>query len=586
MKKMKFEQVAKEIIKKSIRSAVCIDDMFEQPYMTTDAILERNKELSERDMAPAELKKKLPGLLHSSFREKGACDLDIYNFKSLEESWFPEFMLNNKDLMVIDWELEGKGQFKSTIEILKQAIEVNEFPNIPFIIIYTYRPKEDFQLIIQEILSDFNFFGINKETVKQDLFENIKSSFDGCFEEELEEDLVQSWLETVGGKLFEYWHHTRSEIRQELFLEMVDEFNDVFEILDVKKGKATKKLKNALICTFGETIEKAIEQLYYLSLEGRNEKRFDVYRINSPVLGVKINDSILTIFSKDEGEGEGVRPEEVFDTFSDFVCNDPHNFLTLLGIEMKDKLRDDLYKIGNNISALDERAFFHHFNNYKKRSPTYKNEFFDFLLKSWTTEIEFYNYNNLPLVFQTVDIYASDHKYDKLKGADIKKELGDLVLKLSTVQIIKRLETSPTLRFGDILQMKRQEDSADEYLLCITPACVCMDACKKVDNNFYFIKSSSVKPFVDSSAAKEIETEYYSVIKPGKEVLAIKWECKPFTLYIANNNLNELKSIYCNDSIVLEYITTSKENFTQRIANKSFTYGTSIGIDLPNIKFG
>jgi hypothetical protein len=146
---------------------------------------------------------------------------------------------------------------------------------------------------------------------------------------------------------------------------------------------------------------------------------------------------------------------------------------------------------------------------------------------------------------------------------------------------LDRFKRDNKIRFGDIFKIENLSDE-EEYILSITPHCVCLDACK-IDNNFYFIKSESVSTNL-SSALKKIEIEHYSFINSDSELKAIKWgECKPFTSYIKQNDLENLVTYYMDKKIDLKYITTLKENFAQRIANKSFNYGMSIGIDLPNL---
>jgi hypothetical protein len=576
---MSFREVAKGILKKSIRSAVCIDDMFEQPYMLSEEIEARNKELTARDGRNVALDNKIPKALYSSFRETGICDLDIYNFKSLEDSWHPEYMLNNKDLMVIDWELEGQGNYHSTIKILNEAIQNNNHTNVPFVIIYTYEPKEHFQFIMEEVVSNFHPIK-DIDSVISELFSKLEIDFEGYFEDDFFEDDFTEWLDQQRNKFFEFWKETSSKIRSKVLKEVIDSFNNNFSVVKNKSHKTERKFLNVLKKHFSlDDQDKSIEQLYYLNINNKNEGTFRFDRINSTAIGVKVNNTILTLFSKEKSPGEGVKPEDVFNSFSDLVCNDPHNFLSLLSLEMKDRLRDDLTLISDKISSLDERAFFHHMNSYKSRSGNFKNEFFEFLLRGWVDEIETYNFNNLPEVFSVVEEYAQTHEYEELDGNKFKNEIGELGLKLSTVEINDRLERTPTLMFGDIL-IDRQ---TNEYYLCITPACVCVDAYKKVDNNFYFIKSSDVKQFEKSSAAKNIEIEYYSIVKDSSTLFAIKWECKPFTLYIENNDLKNIKSYYSCKPIELEYVTTTKENYAQRIANESFNYGTSIGIDLPHL---
>lgn len=577
---MTYEQIAKKIIKKSIRSAICIDDRFEQPYMTPDEVNQRNEELTARDNTT--LDKVLPKNLHSSFRQVGQCDLDIYNFKTLAESWHPNHMLNNKDLMVIDWELDGNNGFSSTIQILQHTIETNEYSNVPFIIIYTSKPEADFGFIINSIISYFNPFGVNRGTILNFFCENLLKAFEGCFSEIPDYETIKDFIDTIGVKLFEYWKTNNTNARELIINEVLKEFDQHFDVLDSKKPKIGTKLSTCLKSTFGEEKE-LFESLYYLSIDFKGNANFSVNRIGSIDIGFKINNSVLTIFSKDHGAGEGVKPEEVFETFSNLLCKDPHNFLTILSIEMRDKLRDDSYKIGDKISSLDERAFFYHLGNYKLRSTNYKNEFFDFLLKSWTNEIDAYNINQTPEIFNSIEEYVNDKNLskDEIKGHEIQQQLADLAIKLSTVDIYNRINKDSKIRFGDIF---RATDPNREpcYFLCITPQCVCVDPSKKVDDNLFFIKAENVSPKL-ASALKEMEIGYYSLIKDNVN-LALKWgECKPFTMWIRDNDIKKLKAKYTYYDIDLTYITSLKENFAQRLSNKAFGYGISIGIDLPHL---
>jgi len=580
---MSYQEVAKIIVRESIRSAICLDDMFEQPYMTKDDIEQRNGELSKREKKPIALNRELPRKLYNSFRVLGECDLEVYNFKSIAESWHPMHMLNNKDLMVLDWELEGKGNYQSSIQILRDAISTNDYHSIPFIIIYTYRPKEDFVPILEELLENFNPFPEKeKEVIFDTLFNSVIEAFEGCFDTEIDRDTFIEAFEGIRIKLMEYWKNTNGHIRDQIFSEICSVLNDELQILDSKKPKTNTKLKKALKQTFDATPEKCIELLFYLMCDSTNDDDYSVSRIDSTNFGFKINNSLLTLFSKDEDGSEGVKPEEVFETFSDLVCNDPNNFLTLLSIEMKNKLKDDFCKIGKKISSFDERAFFHHLNSYKERSENYKNEFFDFLLANWTSEIEAYNLNQTPLVFSEIDSYIDARKLHTIDKNGIKQQLADLVVSLSTTNPLKRLEKDPQIRFGDIFRAEREVENST-YFLSLTPKCVCVDAFNKVQNNYFFIKSENVSEDL-KSALEKMQTEYYSIIRDNDKNLSIKWgECKLFTSWIKDNDFSKLKTKFADIEYNLVYVTTLKETYAQRIANKAFGYGLSIGIDLPHL---
>lgn len=577
-----FSDVAKSIIKRSIKSAICIDDQFEQPYMSSDEIRIRNQELSDRDNAPIQLNSLIPKELYRSFRVNGICDLDIYNFKNLDESWRPNYMLNNKDLLIIDWELDGKDGYKSTLEIISQAISPNDYFTIPFIIIYTAKPAADFKQIIEELLTNFNPYSDCRKNSIKEFFEKFLLAFTGCFDEVPTIDVMEDFLRDNKQVLYEYWAFIGTDKVEEAYANVCYAINSYFSIKDNKTAKTPTKLKVALENTY-EDRSVGLEKLFYISIESNVRSNFLVKRIKSSGIGIKINSSVITIFSKDSTKGEGFKPEEVFDAFSDLISKDPHNFLTLLSTEMRDRLREDSYKIGESISSLDERAFFYHLGNYKERSSNYKNEFFDFLIKSWTNEIEAYNINQTPYIFSIIEEYISEKKLEKkqINAPAIINQLAELAIKLSTVTLTNRTEKDPQIRFGDIFKALLPTREYG-YFLSITPQCVCVDS-EKVDNNFFFIAAEHILEDVQSSL-QQIETEFISLIKDESKLLALRWgNCKPFTLWIRNNNFKGLKSRYAHYDLDLKYVTTLKENFAQRMSNKAYSYGMSVGIDLPHI---
>jgi hypothetical protein len=571
-----FEEIAKDIIKKSIRSAVCIDDIFIEPYMANEKIESLNKKLSSQGLV---LDLKTPSNLYKSFRKEGECDLDIYNFESLEESWHPEYILNNKDLVILDWELEGADKFTSTLIILKKIIEDDK---IPFVIIYTQKPKEDFFEISKHLISNFNEF--NEKTQPE-----ATAAFYAQFEEHLlkissdelwEEDKIELFWDdaSIKGILLDYLLVPSK--KKNSLLDLKARIKEEFNIT----GDLDKKFKTILKSSLNITNPDDIELLVYLLLESINGESYKLKRIEIEEIGFRINNCVVTLFSKPNEEGTGVNPENVFTQFSNLICKSPHNFITILSLEMRDRFREDLSRIGNNISQIDERAFFHHLEHYKSRSAdNYENLFFDFLLNSWTNELSDYNINLKPDSFQVINDYRQKNNLTEIKGDEIKEDLANLAHKLSTTNLVDRLTRDNKIRFGDIFKINNGDDGSEsEYLLSITPHCVCLDSCK-IDNNFYFIKSEGVSEIV-TSALKYIETQHYSFISETDKIKTIKWgDCKPFTAYIKKNELNNIETFYMGQKIKLEYVTTLKENFAQRIANKSFNYGMSIGIDLPNL---
>ena len=120
------------------------------------------------------------------------------------------------------------------------------------------------------------------------------------------------------------------------------------------------------------------------------------------------------------------------------------------------------------------------------------------------------------------------------------------------------------------------------YLLCITPHCDCLRP-SKINNYFYFVGGKEITP---SQGLKKGDTEFISFIKTEKGLYCIEWEKPPFTIYISNKNniINPIECDLMGQKITLKHLTWQKENYTQRIANESFSHASRVGIDLAKIE--
>jgi hypothetical protein len=574
-----FAAIAKKIVKKAIRSAVCIDDRFIEPYMTAEEISAIEAGLKpNKNASPAKLDGLIPKGLYRSFRQQGECDLDIYHFKSYEESWKPEYILNNKDLLVIDWELDINDGYESTIKIVREVINSGK---IPFIIVYTHKPKDDFIQIAKELISNFNLFNIEQiDATKQAFFEAFLEKIValGTLEDVTSDDVESFWENNeVIGLLNTFLIGPAN--RERICEALTDLVCQEFKIENTKS--ANRKLIALLKDLFKIEAPLCLEYLAYLVTGSNSTERYILNRIMIDQLGFRINNTIITIFSKPglHNEETSVSPDNVFNHFSTLISSYPHNFITLLSVEMRDRLKEDISKISVGNALIDERAFFQHMDNYHGN----KIAFFDFLLKSWVNDLTEYNLNIKPEIFNTIDQYRADNDLVKIDKSQITDSLAYLGCKLSTLTIPERLTKDVKIRFGDIFQIVdlADEKRRGEFLLSITPHCVCTDP-GKIENNFYFIKNISSAVVRLATAVNNIEKGYYSFINKEGEILPIEWDCKPFTLYIETNDLNSLDAGYKNKPVRLKYITTLKENFAQRMANNAFEYGTAVGIDLPH----
>jgi len=136
--------------------------------------------------------------------------------------------------------------------------------------------------------------------------------------------------------------------------------------------------------------------------------------------------------------------------------------------------------------------------------------------------------------------------------------------------IVKMEDNKPNLYKIDI-----------SYLLCVTPHCDCLRP-SKINNYFYFVGGKKIKL---SQGLKKGDTGFISYIKTEKGLYCIEWEKSPFTINISNekNIINPIECDLMGQKITLKHLTWQKENYTQRIANESFSHASRVGINLAKI---
>lgn len=550
---MSFEEIANSIIKSSLRSAICIDDNYASAYTP------RSSDLSLNFDEPAEL--------YTKFREEGCCDLDIFQYKNYEETWKKDHMLFNKDLLIIDWELDPTNvheKYHDTIKILKDVVESNK---IPFVVIYTNTP--DLHQVDKALIANFNYLSLDHFKVQCQIanktFGFLSIDQDSIDVEDTFDNLKQTFYEYV------HFFERRPTLRKEIISTLVDSF----QIKDEQIDKFTAKLE-ALF----RSPDDNPDFIFNLSISVLNENvnKHSINRIEINQHAYKINRTIVIIYHK-QNEEDGIKPNNLFSEFAKAIINNPNNYLSLLSLEFKDRLRENFSTIGTEFAGISEKAFLYHLNNYRKEDSSFDIKYiYDFILKSWINELY-----NQKMNEDSVSLSLLNERYDLIKtdipdpgNPPFLKELVRYSSFISNSVINNRDDL--TLRFGDLFFNEKSKI----FFLCITPLCDCIRPKQKINDNFYFIQGSIGN---DSEALKNAESDFYSFVSfSNGDTYSIKWKCKPFTAYITNNNINNLPFEYCGKKMELKHISILKENYAQRIANQSFGYGFRVGVDLPHIK--
>ncbi len=574
-------QIPTKIVRNAIRSAICIDDNYAAPYKDPE-----NFEVKE------------PEKLYYSFRRDGQCDLDIYRFQGLMEWEKHKHLLCNKDLMVLDWELDQNSlsKYSDTLKILEHNIYSK---NVPFVVIYT--KTQNLDDVSKTLLEKFNKYD---EKDYDKLIKLIFKEFEDYIDEE---DSIESFLEENLDFFFEFIK--AHDKRLELFSEFREKFLEKFEIKEkyIATHKEKCKLKNIPEPYLSRCYEKGEEKFHkdcFKLFEEKIKKIGSCFQecndhLNGFIQIANINlcieikhgdslniennrihiekqcyslDGIIILILHKEGEENGVSPDNLFTVFSEAITSNPHNLINLISLELKDKFRNDFSSIGTKFNTVDEKAFLHHAKNYKKDGIFNLNSFKNFVVKSWIHELSQYN---LDLSLDSFDLIEElINKHNSPDSEQFHKALAKYAALVSCVNLKNR--NSFKLGFGNLFK------SDEYYFLCITPHCDCLRPFK-INNEFYFIYGKETE--IDT-ALKGAETGDYSFCIYDDNPIAIEWECKPFSSYFSDDSNSQEKKIihFKNKKFPLEFICTIKENYTQRISNNSFGYGYRIGIDLPHLK--
>lgn len=553
-----FKEVAKNIIKDTISSAIFIDDHALENFKTKNS---KFKVDNNRTITLFNDFKKNQCLLHS--------------FKFTKKGWKENkrFYLKNKDLLILDWQLVGDDHSEA-LKILDEAVSEK---SLHFICIYT---KEDQDAVKNEI----NRFFLGKIN-----------------------EIIRDELQTVlmGTRLEEYWEFENTESEWTEFDTLVNSIiNAKIEDRDaeMERFKTFYELPPEIF----EAI-KSIDSLNVISsfakLKTALSKETSIFSKHSEASFFKksmddnntfyIGHTIVKIFKKDTVSGD-----QLYTSFLESFLKEKNIFLSLMGLEMRNRFRENSAFIGKDFDQLNEEAFFHH----KQKNDTHPYIFFDFLREILKDQVSSYLYEDDLKLFSVL----TDYYYTNSDGATKQTEFNDSANAKVFIEQTFRLNhfynrlninersKNDALRFGDMFKTKiiKKNEGApdsfeDKYYLCITPHCDCLNP-KKTDYQFWFIEGRLA--LGDDSKKikilKQADGEFISFVKIKGNVEIMYWEnssfeCKPKTFFIEKNSMTDnILTVELNgQKLDFLYIESLKENYTQRLANKAFGYPMRVGID-------
>lgn len=521
MEGLSFKSVAQSIVNESIKSAIFIDDKLPGLFKSED-----DKEALCKPM-------------YDSFQEN-QCSLDFFKFdKSWEEK--SKLLFERKDLVVLDWELDSQiPTYNSTLEIIDKAVSTD---NLHFVCIYSLTPNA-LDEIYYKILA---YYSGNKKEESIASIQRIKQY--------TEDDLGEN-----GDDIFP----KLKDLVKQLTLRSIDDksFNQEFSKLFSKNQGKIRSLISEIfpsnsifnsIFRFGFALN---EEYCY-----REEFKY-VYLICDPQNNyLQINNTLFAVFEKGKHNAS-----DLYNHFCNTIINSNENFLTLMSLEIRNKVFERSSFIGKELSKIKEKALFHHMETIEPDT-----EFEEYLIELWK------NYNTGFLYTEKPSIFTVLEDYKKTKGdrADIDKD--DLAKLNYHYNIHHNRILDRNVSFGDLFKISKDKSGNDEYLLCITPHCDCLRP-DKINGFYYFVKGQ--KTSIERGLAIS-DSGYFSFIKENDDIICIEWVVKPFTIYLCEKqrNISNVNTIVFGEDVYeFNFLGTIKENYTQRVTNKAFSNPMRVGI--------
>ena len=546
----------KAVIYNAINSAICIDDQYESPYCD---IPENRKYFDDSKE------------LYISFRKDGKCDLDIYKFRGYDGfDNDKDFLLNHKDLMILDWELDATFRIKheSTLKILDNAV-ANKY--IRWVAIYT-NEQDDYNIL----LNIYAYFCIRKTSdelkaeINDKLFEVLGIVEEKSEAEDVETDFMKKLNDIVSAFTLspkeeqdciikEFKRYICSLFPQEDSRECCNKLRDI-----------VKDDLNILL-TYYEIVNKSLEILHRV-----DEKKYSVHILGRNYL--LINGTVIFVLKKE------ITPDDVYGKVTDAICNIPNQRTLLLSLMLKNIFSEELGIGGKGLGGITDRMLLHHWESYEEENIDNLIEFLVLCIKEDIAEAmrTYIEAEKIRELFKRNEDETETAKEQELA-------LFNKILTFVSKEKLSNQERHQ-IKTGDIFKLKtdlhipkEKVGVVEEYIICVSQSCDCLRP-TKIHNNYAFVYGStdSVKL---RTALKEIEKEGdYSIISDNK---AIKWDDSFLTVHIENNkfNVNDDFAVKIeNKDIQLEYVGGLKDFYAQRIVNKIFNHALRIGVDLPHLK--
>jgi len=554
-----YSKKAFDILNSSINSAVFIDEKAKDFFSGTPV----NTQIPEEILSEN---------LYKAFKKSGK-SLAVHKFEpsDLENTEILMYLFNSRDLILLDWELSAFSGQEYSLKLLNKAVET---PYINFCCIYS--SSVNFNTI--PFYLDAYFCGLSNLE-----FESIKNEYSYLEAEEIRNILGKSENEISS-------FMTQNEI-----------IASSFPVEKLREKSNNVLLRNIYISL---SIEKYIIP----------EKAVEFEVINTGNDSFIINNTFVFTLKKEQETDNDCN--KLLHRISESVIKNGSSFFQLLGLEMQSIFNLNEQFIDETLLKSSTEALFqfrNHINDDKE---------FGIIIKKLLIEQASLKLRTAKLTLLETE-FLNNKSEELISKVPSNEDLFQLNVFYNSVAV-GSLNSSdiPNLNFGDIFRGVEKD-----YYLCITALC---DCAHPKEGNFYFAKG---KEFEDVELAlrlgdtaflsflpnqkvvqwgdvekvnkekvtklkDETDDQFYcrklkSELDTYKKFLYKPFFIKPKVYNVANNKLidnkiqiwditNNLKAEPKGQNLNyfdVEYITTLRNDYAQRIANHAFGHPARVGVD-------
>ena len=511
-------EVLENIVKQSIRNVICIDDGLLEPYC------------DEGDVLKVDFSKEMFDGISNTCQ----CSVTMIQYKGDETERLIEEKLNEKDLMILDWELTATGQIKKPLKVIDCALN----KNIPYICIYT-----------------------NSKDLKE-ISDHVEKYYSGC-NVQMAENAAEIW--------------EKEGLMKE---EFIDDIKRCFE----DKANIPKLLKKVQeLCPEIDTSScnyRKIENWIPVYLKWKNY----LLPEESKFIAKRVDGKMIFVFSKkksDDDTDKAISPEQIVPAIAESMVLKPNSIMDCIWLYYSNCYCRAAYKRPQFFKDIAYEGFAYHVGKIVESEDMELESFFKEIFNEELLDI--LNSQDISIPAGIVHKILEDNRNNTNRAC-----CRDLVKLNERLTINRRYsECEHKIAFGDVLYCTDAESGLCEYWLCITAKCDCARPEEKIRNNYIFIGGRYVR---DSVALTQAEIDYYSFInalEPDREnPICIQWCSKINCIYIEQNVVIRGKEIVGNLKGVEKhfvYLGNVKENYAQRMANMAFSNGNRVGVSLAKL---